>query len=89
MKHTKGPWSYGYSYLEIVSQSRTKHIATVHCSSKHPATEDESRANSNLIAAAPEMLEVLQNIEKVGMSIRHDSVIWHDIRNAIAKAEGR
>lgn len=46
-------------------------------------------ADARLIAAAPDLLEVLRNLERVGMSIRADSIIWKDIRAAIAKAEGQ
>ena len=42
--------------------------------------------DAKLIAAAPMMLQCLMDLEKVGMSIQHNSVIWDDIRAAIKKA---
>lgn len=35
------------------------------------------------------LLQVLEDLDKVGMSIRPDSEIWKDIQNAIKQARGK
>jgi hypothetical protein len=60
MKHTPGPWKRGSRILDIVGGKPTTLIATIACPSEHPATEAKAHANSNLISAAPEMLEALK-----------------------------
>ena len=76
MKHTPGPWHY------IVDPEGKFGIYPEE--GKFLAITDHE-ANANLIAQAPAMLEVLQNLEKVGMSIRAESVIWADIRAVLAR----
>jgi hypothetical protein len=62
MKHTPGPWKRGSRILDIVGGKPTTLIATIACPSEHPATEAKAHANSNLISAAPEMLEAIELI---------------------------
>jgi len=83
--HTPGPWvaeikkDYpAISYTAVFSQE--KEVAR--CFGRDQET------NVRLIAQAPAMLEVLQDLEKVGMSVRAESVIWKDIRAVLAKVEG-
>lgn len=53
--HTPGPWtSYGDQAPQRIVDTRSRDVATVHCSL--PVWE----ANARLIAAAPEMLEALR-----------------------------
>lgn len=62
MKHTKGPWfvdkDYAKPQILIVSGNRT-HISIVFDNPRH-----QKKANANLIAAAPGMLEALEMLSK-------------------------
>lgn len=66
-KHTPGPWYFGSNERQpqIASESdpRGRTIALV-----YDGTDDETKvANANLIAAAPELLQILETIvEDVG-----------------------
>lgn len=93
-KHTKGPWHEG-SHRAIESQSGT--ICEVY---SHMGIE-EADANQKLIAAAPELLEaaqemadLLDNILRIG-AINPNLIVAESIRNvlpihraAITKATG-
>lgn len=63
-KHTQGQWSFSKSEMisgfKIWAGEDTKLIATVH--TEDVETDEEAEANSHLIAAAPEILEVLEAI---------------------------
>lgn len=72
MKHTKGPWiarpdvlDFKTNAIDIVSKQVTNlgdqiSVATVFGSTVYD--EDQKIANAQLIAAAPEMLEALENL---------------------------
>lgn len=91
-KHTPGPWEikrhYDSCYKNISAQKHTELARVVWC------MEDEDRspeceANAYLIAAAPDLLEALQNLLKVhegeGGTEHHAGDM---ARAAIAKAKG-
>jgi hypothetical protein len=100
MKHTPGPWKRGSRILDIVGSKPVTLIATIACPSEHPATEAKAHANSNLIAAAPEMLEALKELvaefdsrneefEDIRPGYFKDTGGIAYARIIIAKAEGR
>jgi len=86
MKHTKGPWNIGIGndvgpdddyYVEWV----TAGPAQLH--------EDNAEADANLIAAAPEMLEALEELAMFYKEIDQDHPEYLDRAiNVIAKAKG-
>ena len=87
MKHTKGKWTAvkGEYGLDIDANEGT--IATIY------ANDGEAKANANLIASAPEMLEMLRILRSyIGdrgtysgyMPFKH----WDDLQSLIVKAEG-
>ena len=91
-KHTPGPWEieehYHFGYRWISGPEHSQLAQVVWC------MEDEDRspeceANAHLIAAAPELLEALENLLKVhegeGGTQRHAGDM---ARAAIAKAKG-
>ena len=85
--HTPGPW-----HQEANTQECDDRGGFFVC---HPETvcEDtaicmvEEEADANLIAAAPDMLEALENIENDDGSI--PAGIWDLAEKAIAKAKGQ
>lgn len=65
MSNTQGPWKYskvtnGY----YISGTDSLYIADVHSWSGRDENEPETKANAQLIAAAPEMREVLDLLIK-------------------------
>ena len=100
-KHTPGPWrADGFDVVRDGSYpeggNKEFHLATTGYALADP---DVRRANARLIAAAPELLEVLLLIdETIGDAIVHEYDKEHQTRigaamfrarAAIAKAEGR
>jgi len=92
-QHTEGPWiSNGYIYPSRDSTvfdwcgSVTRKqggVVFIHQSGARPHTEAE--ANMRLIAAAPEMLEVLERLLENGIaSLSHEA----DVEMVIEKARG-
>lgn len=96
-KHTPGPWSccqeeHGVPYLRVrgtVIGERYK-IANVlldpYCDS--PCASEEAKANARLIAAAPELLEVAQEVLADDMLQYLPAEYVAKVRAAIAKATG-
>ena len=91
--HTPGPWEV--RLLDMVYSKAGRLIADCECEQSRPsAPVSEDLANARLIAAAPDMLEALQNARNVlaGLiagdlkSISADSPALTQIRAAIAKA---
>jgi len=95
MTHTPGPWIwadldrglYGAGPDNAVLQYYA--YEGMHLSGK---TEEEQKANRDLIAAAPDMLEALKAIQKIGVLNPTNSPAVHkyiaDMNTAIAKATG-
>ncbi len=95
MKHTPGPWSAGSrvnNFIDIFhSQANVKGAITLAlCRVQSRASwVEESKANARLIAAAPDLLEALQNLLKVHEGEGGTRYHAGDIaRAAIAKATG-
>jgi hypothetical protein len=114
MKHTKGPWrmeeSRGKLFVasgiptngtiianNIVSDSMFKPYPSI------PTIDDAAKANANLIAAAPELLEACKRVlsithnngegystngKKVSFTLGQMNEIGELLRTAIHKAEG-
>ena len=90
MKHTPGPWSAEeYDKLSEFSINAAKR--QIARTNGHNLDVDEHEANAHLIAAAPELYEALQYIQRwlneTGLDV-HQSVPQM-INAALAKAEGR
>lgn len=95
MKHTPGPWIIDEDELSIISSGNQdlKFIVDV------PADYDKTnvvgikqrKANAQLIAAAPEMLEALESVvshfKETGMSIE-ERELNNNICDLIKKAKG-
>lgn len=84
-KHTPGPWNIdkddsGNGVSANVNGSRYWITGVI----QEPGKEFSDEANARLIAAAPDLLEALQNIVESGLSTSRISAA----RAAIAKATG-
>jgi len=80
--HTPGPWSYNEAGLPSLSLYGSDNKGLWHMS----RTDAENKANCLLIAAAPELLEALQDMLRLA-----DAEGWEGFpkaRAAIAKATG-
>ena len=92
MKHTKGPWEVeGKSpngTFTIRANKGTKDIAWVN---DHFNEKDDGKPNANLIASAPEMLEILKKLRKAWENNRlfcDDNELFREFLDIIPKAEG-
>lgn len=68
MKHTRGPWRFSTepqpNGCPIVGNSRGLMVAVLAHSINYDSQREEALANARLIAAAPELLEALEECEK-------------------------
>jgi len=86
-KHTPGPWSVAetrHGYDTVIRETNSEPIVLAFISGY---TKAEGTANSNLIAAAPDLLaalEALLDARKQG----HYHGEWEEASAAIAKARG-
>ena len=93
-KHTPGPWFYTYGAV-YTDEEGTNRIGLADRDNTN-TTPTERDSNCRLMAAAPDLLEVCKraaayfktnkNTEKM---IGPEYGIWHNLMEAIEKAEGR
>ena len=87
MSHTKGPWIFTPGNMPAIADSTCAPVA-MQC---RRGTPEEAKANAQLIAAAPELLEALERLllrcEEILPSYDAKDVI-EPARAAIAKAKG-
>jgi len=93
MSHTPGPWVRDkYGNIKAGCQTLRVNGVSLPCGAK-PHDFEEIEANSNLIAAAPDLLAALKNLYAMVQG-QCPSLLENDHHNemvygAIAKAEGR
>ena len=84
--HTKGPWKIDSGEALKVRNVSGSIAMIMQTHLRGRRSSDETRANARLIAAAPDMLEALQNL------MRHmpdyADTVWIDAQAAIARATG-
>lgn len=95
IRHTPGPWSWDGCGVNDATEYRER-IATY--SRLHSLDNPEARkANGRLMAAAPELLEILEaivdgswwaSVEQVDDASEFDQALIVQARAAIAKAKG-
>lgn len=84
-KHTPGPWCVeGVGIRALVRAGTSGVIVAV----RHRLSAQENEANARLIAAAPELLEALENILSNCLDSDGLSRAYENARAAIAKATG-
>lgn len=108
-QHTPGPWRSEYttnapSPYRVMASERTKPVATIPERGNHAGDEftEETQANALLIAAAPKLLEALENARialtfyREWMSKEHSETNYpygndceKKAREIIAKATGK
>lgn len=100
LKHTTGPWEAtftdilgcsvdGYCRIRPTNREMFGHHTSLEIATLHLIDEVEQQANARLIAAAPDLLEALINLERVsGMASMRDDPGRVAARAAIAKATG-
>ena len=94
---TPGPWLFDDEHEEVTSEARRRkgltRIATVNLGWSEPFNSEQN-ANARLIAAAPDLLEALQDVDALWMhhSIAHGDgkigPLHEKVIAAIAKATG-
>lgn len=91
MKHTPGPWKAGY-WGDVVVDSFGVFIASLRAPKDEMSYEAERDANARLIAAAPELLDLLKRINwafYVDGTTKAVKQVMAETKGIIAKAEGR
>jgi hypothetical protein len=90
MTHTPGPWyavdNGHYIDINIADGIYSPSVASV-LSSKFLESGDNSKANADLIAAAPDLLDALRDMVSDRNELSEGTIAF--ARWAIAKAEGR
>ena len=85
-QHTPGPWEvHSRQPTFIRANGGRKHIA----STASLGDDEESRANSWLIAAAPELLAALTQFLDQEGNPPENTGEWREVLRVIAKATGR
>lgn len=91
-KHTPGPWHVSEEWDGTSIKAGQFHVThTIQWCGWHPEEEDKAvtQANARLIAAAPELLEALVDLERTaGLPAMMDDPVRVKARAAIAKATG-
>lgn len=93
-KHTPGPWVFD-DHCRVYSQLGKVVVANTGPIARSPHSLDECRANTALIAAAPDLLEALNVFIEFGaknapviQSMPMFMNAWELAKRAIARAEG-
>ena len=96
--HTPGPWSVEdpiEGELSIVEANKPTHewkfIATVYLREGNDPDEFPhavSEANARLIAAAPDLLQAIEDVVESWDSDQYESPLGRKVREAMAKAKG-
>ena len=80
-KHTPGPWKIAAHCSTLIFDGNGRSIASAGgYQSNTSHTLDENEANTNLIAAAPDLLEALETIINSEWMVSHD---WGGDRDAV------
>ena len=81
-EHTPGPWIVNRHYIESESGLCRARIAII-----DDGAGTNPKANAALIAAAPDMLQALENLENDDRAIPDHA--WMMVKDAIDKAKGK
>jgi hypothetical protein len=89
-KHTKGPWTYTPNTMYVLGKPDGVPNPVA---APYGRDAEQCQANAALIAAAPKLLEALQQIERLsreadGKAVDVPAMLGDIARAAVAKAEG-
>lgn len=94
-KYTTGPWTVDESHINGSINAGKRHVALANFYNCHDeemrVTRDQQKANTQLIAAAPDIYEALKIILEYpygDASPLEDPLVMERARAAIRKAEG-
>jgi len=79
MMYTKGPWIRNGMAIESTEGEAIALVAYKH-------SKEEFEANASLIAAAPELLEILEQVMKCRIQATPELI--HKMRDTLQKAKG-
>ena len=89
-KHTKGPWTGGMECINAPDGRLIAEVVFYNEPDRSVMTHEIFVANSNLIAAAPEMFDVLKRLfTSISKDPRTDFRDIETLQKVIAKAEGK
>lgn len=95
-KHTPGPWKVSRADRDGAEVRAIASVAWCGAAASFGLTEtqtidgDEAYVNACLIAAAPDLLAALEDLERTaGLAASHDDPVRVAARAAIAKARGQ
>jgi hypothetical protein len=95
MNYTKGDWVVDYrgsiGHIKSVTEGSKPGVTPTPTVCRYDSmaisiSEDEKKANANLISAAPDLYESLKAVTKTN---KITPELWNQIHCAILKAEGR
>jgi len=85
--HTQGEWTFDDNEIYSESTDHGAAICTMNTTSAH-FTEEEVKANARLIAAAPDLLEALNNLHCLVMKLDNREIFDNSTNSEIvAKAK--
>lgn len=85
-KHTQGPWRFGNDKGYCVKDAHGRMVANCHTFDQ---IDRERYANAHLIAAAPDLLEALIEVEQMIHAGELNQGTMDIVATAIAKARGQ
>lgn len=96
MKYTQGPWNIDETEDTLFLRAAGKLdaiVAQVELNSEICSTADEvepnqQRANAHLLAAAPDMYEILKTLSLVVAANGQQTLLLADLNRVLAKANG-
>ena len=95
MTHTPGPWkavaSYegdGTFYFKVFETPPTGDAAVICTAQELHLSQEEMAANAHLIAAAPELLGILEYVAHCHLDVFYDRDVLSRAQAVIAKAKG-
>ncbi len=83
--HTPGPWGPYLKTQPYIIESKATEGAIVACL----PLGDEWEANANLIAAAPDLLEIIEQCLKRGWMWDNDPSLYDAAAKVVRKAKGK
>lgn len=88
MTHTPGPWRVSSQPHRITGGGDRRHTFVATLDNRETFSPREIAANARLIAAAPELLRILEQAVNRGYLWDHDAELWYEANTAVRAAKG-